>query len=113
MSRSPLTPSPRVRPGHASPLGCEKLRQHDLSHRRVFAIRRGDFYWLSLNECGYHDPPVGWPLLIVAGAFLWLGTAFLIDAFSRPRKRLSLLERLKPYHRKSVGEQTENWLREQ
>jgi hypothetical protein len=44
---------------------------------------------------------------------LWLGTSILIDAFSRRRKRRSLLERLQPYQPKSLGDQAERWLREQ
>jgi hypothetical protein len=56
--------------------------------------------------------PVVWALLNVACAFLWLGSAFLIDAFGRRRKRRTLLERSEPYQPKSIGEQAESWLRD-
>jgi hypothetical protein len=66
-----------------------------------------------LNNGRYYPRPVGWAVLIVAGASMWTGSILLIDAFGRRRKRRTLLERLAPYQPRSIGDQAESWLRDE
>jgi hypothetical protein len=69
--------------------------------------------WISFDQSGYHPSLVEWWMLIVAGAFLWLGTTFLIDAIGRRRKRRRLLKRLQPYQPRAICDEAERWLQDQ
>jgi hypothetical protein len=68
-----------------------------------------------------YTPIIGWwqavVVVVIVGVALslvvWAVSAVVIDKWIRRRQRPSPLERAQPYQPAGLGDQAENWLREQ